>query len=674
MSYKILLVIFFIMRLFYCPIIFYITANIYLSTAYATPLANLKTGLAAIKAQDIVKAIIIQNTLPKNSIEAKLMLWAMATSELKNTPSQLIKLALQELKTWPAQNKMKANFEKALYAELSQHNSTMSLKINNAQASDILKFFQEKTPLTPEGMALLVASATYKHQPQVAYSKLANYWYTTPFCTPIQKLILANGGKLLSSIDHLKRLRMLLLTRHFEEAKQLAPLAYAAPITSAFIAVAKNNKNSLEILKKIPKKWQTGTLYQYAYIEYLRHNHSYQLAAERLNHLPQTNAFLVYPTIWWHLRMALSWELLDAGKPKLAYELINKPSIKNTYQAAEQELRAGWLCLRFLNNPTKAIAHFLHVLNYEKDKKHAAKTYYWLGRCYQKLGKPKLAQAYYQNSAKFNTNYYGQLSAAALGQTKLALTMPKDTANIKLPSFQAQILNKLNKITAIDHSRIWAISLANNLNSREEIIILIKKMCEYKDYYAALKIAKIAAARNMDIGILTHITGAIPSELKLKPQDKALAYAIARQESEFNPKAVSSAGALGIMQLVPQTAKEIARKTGQKFSLEKLTSSASYNIKLGLNFLQQQINNFNGSYLLTFAAYNAGPHRTAQWVARYGDPRKMNLYQEIDWVERIPYSETRNYVMRVLENYEIYKTKLIGRMDIVSDLKGRPAH
>lgn len=662
------------MRWFYCTIFFYITANIYLSTAYGAPLADLKTGLAAIKAQDIVKAIIIQNTLPKKSIEAKIMLWAMAISEAKNTPHQFIKLALQELKNWPAQNKIAANFEKTWYQELTPPNSGLHLKITNAQASDILKFFQEKSPITAEGMALLGASAIYKHQPQAAYSKLVNYWYATPLFPQQQSMILNNAGKLLSSIDHLKRLRMLLLRRHFDEANQLAPLAYAAPISKAFIAVAKNDKNTLKILNKIPKKWKTDTIYQYAYIEYLRHSHSYQLAAERLDHLPQTAAFLVYPTIWWRLRMALSCELLDAGEPKLAYELINKPNLKNLHQAAEQELRAGWLCLRFLNNPAKAIRHFLHILSYDKDKKQAAKTYYWLARCYQQLGKPKLAQAYYQNSAKFSNNYYGQLSAAALGQTKLALTTPKYSANIKLPSFEAQILTKLNKIAAVEHSRIWAISLANNLKSREEMISLINKMCAYRDYYAALKIAKLAAARNMDIGELTHLTGAIPTELKLKPEDKALIYAVARQESEFNSKAVSSAGALGLMQLVPQTAKEIARKTGQKFSLEKLTSNPAYNTQLGLKLLQKQIDNFNGSYLLTFAAYNAGPHRIAQWITRYGDPRKMSLYNEIDWVERIPYPETRNYVMRVLENYEIYKTKLIGRMDIVGDLKARATH
>ncbi len=153
---------------------------------------------------------------------------------------------------------------------------------------------------------------------------------------------------------------------------------------------------------------------------------------------------------------------------------------------------------------------------------------------------------------------------------------------------------------------------------------------------------------------------------------KALAYAIARQESEFNASAVSGAGARGLLQLLPGTAKEMARKSGLAYSADRLTTDAGYNATLGAAYLSTQLDRFDGSYVMTFAGYNAGPSRAAEWAKRYGDPRGQNIDMVVDWVERIPYTETRNYVQRVMENYQIYKMRLAGSMDIAGDLsRGR---
>lgn len=145
-------------------------------------------------------------------------------------------------------------------------------------------------------------------------------------------------------------------------------------------------------------------------------------------------------------------------------------------------------------------------------------------------------------------------------------------------------------------------------------------------------------------------------------------YAIARHESEFNASAISRVGARGLMQLMPQTARELSKKLMQKFSLQKLLSSTAYNAKLGSALLRKHLKHFNGSYLLTFAAYNAGTSRIEQWIKKYGDTRQLALYPVIDWIENIPYSETRNYTKRVFENYEIYKSILIGHTSINNDL------
>ncbi|MEP2462178.1 MAG: lytic transglycosylase domain-containing protein, partial [Nitratireductor sp.] len=164
----------------------------------------------------------------------------------------------------------------------------------------------------------------------------------------------------------------------------------------------------------------------------------------------------------------------------------------------------------------------------------------------------------------------------------------------------------------------------------------------------------------------------IPPSADVAEAGKALAYAVARQESEFNVAAISGAGARGLLQLLPGTARDMARKTGLAYSAARLTSDAGYNATLGAAFLDEQLARFDGSYVLTFAGYNAGPRRAAEWAERYGDPRGADIETVIDWIERIPYTETRNYVQRVMENYQVYKMQLTGRVDIERDLiRGR---
>ncbi len=184
----------------------------------------------------------------------------------------------------------------------------------------------------------------------------------------------------------------------------------------------------------------------------------------------------------------------------------------------------------------------------------------------------------------------------------------------------------------------------------------------------ALKIGKIATAGGIDAGALSHPVGAIPDSADISDAGEALAYAIARQESEFNVAAVSHAGARGLLQLLPGTAKAVARAAGLAYSQDRLTTDAGYNATLGAAFLGEQLGRFDGSYVLTFVGYNAGPGRALEWIRRYGDPRGKGIEAVVDWIERIPFAETRSYVQRVMENYQVYKMRLSGKFDIEGDL------
>jgi soluble lytic murein transglycosylase len=204
-------------------------------------------------------------------------------------------------------------------------------------------------------------------------------------------------------------------------------------------------------------------------------------------------------------------------------------------------------------------------------------------------------------------------------------------------------------------------------------VALLAAMAENRgNHFLALRVGKIAAARGIEVGTLSHPVGAIPGSTDISGAGKALAYAVARQESEFNVAAMSGAGARGLLQLLPGTAKDVAKRNGLPYSQARLTTDAGYNATLGSAFLAEQLGRFQGSYVLTFAGYNAGPRRAQQWVDRYGDPRGKDIDTVVDWIERIPFAETRSYVQRVMENYQVYKMRLSGSFDIVTDLvKGR---
>ena len=191
-----------------------------------------------------------------------------------------------------------------------------------------------------------------------------------------------------------------------------------------------------------------------------------------------------------------------------------------------------------------------------------------------------------------------------------------------------------------------------------------------KDHGAtlALAIGKTALRQGHDPGLAAFPLGAIPETADISGAGKALAYAIARQESAFNPQAVSPANAKGLLQLLPSTAKRVADKYKMAYAEEKLTEDPAFNATLGSHYLGEQIDTFGGSLIMTFAAYNAGPNRVDQWIARYGDPRGKDVDAAVDWIERIPFTETRDYVQRVMENYQVYKILLDQKADIVADI------
>ncbi|MCH4539669.1 lytic transglycosylase domain-containing protein [Ochrobactrum sp. A-1] len=618
---------------------------------------TLKSGLDALSSRDVASAIAFRNGMPRDSLDRQILTWAIATSGLDGVPSTEIAAAATDLRGWPGTSVLRRNSERALFKE-------------NPTPAAVIATFGNTRPQTTEGMILLARAYVSTGNTGKAHGLLSPWWATQRLSADDEQKILKEFSGVLTGEDHQRRILSSLYNDRMQSAKLLAGPAQAQSLYNAFAAVSQKSPNAAKAIADVDRTWQGNAAYQFLKIRYLRRAERYNEATDLMLKAPRQASALVDPDAWWVERRILSRELLDLGKPQLAYKLVSAHAAESPTMAAEAEFHAGWYALRALNQPKTAAPHFAKIAEISSRPISASRAFYWLGRSAE-AGAGGDARDYYRRSAHFGTTFYGQLSAAKLSEKAPELIYPRPTEADRTrfagrPAVQA--IKRLEQVGYSSRATTLYNQLSQELDSVGELALLAVMAERNENHYLALRVGKNAALRGLDVGALSHPLGAIPANANISGSGKALAYAIARQESEFNVGAVSKAGARGLLQLMPATAKSVATRNGMSFSAPRLTSDAGYNATLGAHFLGEQLDRFNGSYVLTFAGYNAGPRRASEWVEKYGDPRGKSIDQVVDWIERIPYSETRNYVQRVMENYEVYKARLTGSADIQTDL------
>jgi soluble lytic murein transglycosylase len=330
-------------------------------------------------------------------------------------------------------------------------------------------------------------------------------------------------------------------------------------------------------------------------------------------------------------------------------------------QRIEAEFHAGWIALRFLNDTAAAATHFAEASTIAVTPISVARAAYWQGRAAEAAGRAAEANGFYARAAERPTTFYGQLAREKLNlPLELRRPDPLDEAGRK--GFEARLavegVKLLSQIGEADLALALYGDLAQSLVDPAQLEALAAIAEDSKDPRAVLAVGKTALQRNFPLDPYAYPTIGIPSFSPVGDHvDPAMVYAVARQESAFNPKAISSAGARGLMQLMPATAARTAKRFGMGFDVKRLTDDPSYNAKIGSAHLGELMEDWKGSHILAFASYNAGGGNVIKWVRSYGDPRKSQV-DWIDWVERIPFSETRNYVQRVMENFAVYRNRL----------------
>ncbi|MBT3069438.1 lytic transglycosylase domain-containing protein [Rhodomicrobium sp. Az07] len=388
------------------------------------------------------------------------------------------------------------------------------------------------------------------------------------------------------------------------------------------------------------------------------------------------------PDKWWDFRRTEVRRALNDDRVGTAYAIASKHGQLGGENLSEAQFLSGWIALRFLKDTKLAEKHFeaaYAVKGFSRDEARAA---FWLGRTRLELDKRKEAERLFKDAASRAHTYYGSLARQALERqpacefrAPLKPSQEAIAAFVKEDAFKALVIAKQLDMTSV--LVLSSLDLARQLSDPEQIVLLLELLERIAPPHLAIRAAKIALLRGYPVDAYAFPT-LLPKFDPLGGSHKlevSLLNALTRQESEFNAGSVSRVGARGLMQLMPQTAKLVASRNRMKYDLRRLISDPSYNVTLGSAFLAKLYDGYDGSYVLSLAAYNAGPGRVRQWIKTFGDPRARNA-DPVDWVERIPFTETRNYVQRILESVQLYRCRLErgkAHFQLVEDLhRGRP--
>jgi soluble lytic murein transglycosylase len=596
-----------------------------------------------------------------SALENKLADWTMIRLGLPEIPSQAITRFAIANPTWPDPESLRRRAEQALERE-------------NPGPDVVIRAFAGSKAYSNRGQMLLARALVATGRTKDAQAEIQRTFRDPRLTDTDETALLSEFGSLLTAADYKARMDYYLLKsdgRHaLRIAEHLGP-AYQQ-LAKARLAVERNDRNAGQLLDSLPSSIKSEPAYIFGRAQWERRNKNFVAAGQILAAAPKDPRQMGLPDEWWEEKRLVSRELLDLGQAKLAYRIVADHHGSTPAPQAEADFHAGWYALRFLGDARAAAKHFADVAEDSVMPVTRARAYYWLGRAAE-AGSGGNARAFYTQAAEYGFTFYGQMARAKLSVGDLGLGRnPAPTAADKAAAQRDDRFAALDLLTRLgrrEHANLFYRHLAETLPTAGQIAILINHAEHNGGAYMAVNAGKMALRRGLDMQALAFPTSGAPSNLDTAGLERALAFAIMRQESEFNMSIVSSAGATGIFQVMPDTGRDAAKYLGIAYNKSAWKNDPAYNIRLGAAYVNRLVENYDGNYVMAIAGYNAGPGRIRDWVQRYGDPRDPQI-DIVDWMERIPFSETRNYVHRVLENLQVYRYRLDGKgLQIVQDLR-----
>jgi soluble lytic murein transglycosylase len=543
-----------------------------------------------------------------------------------------------------------------------------SLYVNEETPELILSHFTKRKPTTAQGSLALARALLATGNEDGARAELRKVWADPQIPAELEKDIASEFGKLLTADDHKRRMWRLIYAQEtnaaIRQAKRL-PSEYQKAAAVAQLLI-RGEKGADKKYAALPSDMRQALGMRYALARYYRKNENWAKARALLVEVPGEAAKMGDAEAWWIERRIIARRSIGlddkASARKSAYQIARAHGFSKGEEAEEAEFLAGWIALRHLKDPETALAHFGQLAEIARSRTEKARAGYWTGRALEAMGRKGEAKTAYKQASLYSTVYYGQLAREKVGLGKVPEEIDSgkasSAAEAKVDKDEVvrafRIMEKAGKASDL-HMFLW--SFANRFETTDEMNAVAAIVWDAGGAPMAVRLAKASAAQNIDIDAWGYPIRALPDWKQIgKPVEKPLVFALARQESEFNPNAGSKVGAQGLMQIMPGTAKLIARQHGIKHSPGRILDP-EYNVKLGAAHLGDLIADHGGSYVLTLVSYNAGPRRSREWIAEYGDFRSGEV-DPIDWVESIPFQETRQYVQKVLQNLHVYRSRL----------------
>ncbi|MDP3661052.1 lytic transglycosylase domain-containing protein [Phenylobacterium sp.] len=526
----------------------------------------------------------------------------------------------------------------------------------------VIDWFAGGEPQTPEGAMALAGAYRVQGKLPEAEALIRRFWREKVFEAGPQQTMIARFGDTLTLDDHAKRADMLLYSSQGPASRMmigmLAPDQRAA--AEARLALRANSPSGPGLAQALPGDLNASPGVAFERAAYLRRRGMTDMAMGLAPSFPKEVSSSEMADRIWDERYQLVLAALRSGDSRAAYQAAANSGLKSGGDAADAEFYAGWIALTRLKNPAQADVHFAALEKIGASPITRGRALYWRGRAAEARGDKAAANGFYGAAARFNTTFYGQLAGEKVGDGRLTLAPDPQISAADRARFDGrdsvQAARMLYDMGERDLFKAFVLALDDVLPTLEEQALLVDLARGYGDQDTSMKVVRTAAQRGFILTGRGYPLRTPPSVMGAP--EPALVLGITRQESGFDPLVRSGVGARGMMQLMPATASIVARNMGVGYQPGML-DDPDYNMRLGSTYLRQVIDTFSGSYVMGVASYNAGPGRPAQWVGFCGDPRGATT-DPIDFIECIPFSETRNYVMRVLEGMQVYRAKLNG--------------
>ncbi len=540
-------------------------------------------------------------------------------------------------------------------------------------ADEVLAFFGEAAPQTATGSLRLADALASSGREKDAEAEIVRAWTTFSMTGAERTAVLARWRKVVTK-ENVARLDMLLWRGQTGEAEAMLPMVDPdwQRLAQARIATRRDSEGLQYAIKMVPARLKADPGLAYERYLYRIEKGRWQDAEAYLLQVSTSATALGRPEMWMQRRSNLARQALEDGDVPGAYRLAAKSFGTNGADYADAEWVAGFIALTRMDDPKRAVGHFTRFQSLVATPISLGRAGYWLGVAYGKTGNPDAAKAAFRMASQYQTSFYGQLAAEKLGSPadpSLAGGGPKpDWRNAAFMTSSVVQAAYLLHLADDDARASQFFRQAAEGKPAATRAALAQMAIDLGRPQIGIRIAKDAAGDGILLPDQYYPLHVISEQSWPVPTEYAMA--VARQESELNARAASSVGARGLMQLMPATAKKMAEVAGVPYDTARLGNDPLYNARLGTEYLARMLARYNGSYLLATAAYNAGPGRVDQWIAAFGDPRSPDV-DAVGWIETIPYTETRNYVMRVLEALHVYRARLNGKaapVQLVADI------